>query len=134
MADPEKGLLLFGRQPPADPVAVAGLPYADFVVEVVNAALFDVQCHEQLGGALSDEVHEIERGLPGPGDAVDVPVLGSADDLRPRRDVQETREWGIGGYHLDAGDRGRRLPVHVAYLRQVRGCLAAAEPGFRVGG
>src|ERR1700731_4479205 len=81
VSNPEKGLFVLGCQSSGDPVAVAGLPDADLVGQVGHAALFDVQRHEQLGGALGDELHEVERGLYGPRDVVDVTVLRTADDL-----------------------------------------------------
>src|ERR1700761_1819301 len=128
LADAEEGLFFVGCESSGDPVAVAGLADADLVGQVADAALFDVDCHEQLGGTLGDEVHEVKRELHGPWDAVYVTVLGPADALCLPRDFQKARNRGIGGYYRNPRNGARRVPVLFAHLGEVGGGLAAPQP------
>src|SRR5262249_58656938 len=79
-----------------------------------------------------DELHRVERRLQRPGGAVDVALFVPADDDAASRLPQLLGDVGRCLLVLHADPARGRLPVPLAYFRQVARALDAPDTGFRV--
>src|SRR5689334_21599138 len=112
-----------------DPDA-AILTQAEFVVQVLNRAVFNIRSLDELCGALQDKAHRIEGCLQGPWKVIDIAPLVPADDRGTLGDLEGERD--AAGRLLDLDLRigaadVSRLPLRgltVGILAVYRGDIA----------